>query len=339
MKIYDFTSKTREFGRVVFALTLDRKRLKERITIGKVDEVRRLLNGGDAEVYYDEIRPLGSLLLTFESNINGDWNKNILTLRESYKKNSPIKTTRWQMVEPVQKFLTDKYNSSEPSAMFAAIRTWEDYIDYFRKNRGADLLSDTLFMLYKPFRVYGEHKPWRDEATAALSTALQNDESGVELWYPVAKRPFETVVTSTSFLPIIFYYTHKVKEWGYVFQQCKICDTYFLARSRHYELCSDGCRKAKATTTKKEYDERAKGDKLEQLDEAAYYYWYNRWRKLKKGKHADTEKAAAFKVEFDAFRKEAVKRKAAVKSRKMTQADYASWLVQQQELADALIDR
>jgi len=86
LNTYNFTSKTREFGRVVFALTLDRKRLKERIVIGKVDEVRRLLNGGDGEIYHDEIRPLGSLLLTFESNTDGVWNKHIHTLRESYKK-------------------------------------------------------------------------------------------------------------------------------------------------------------------------------------------------------------------------------------------------------------
>jgi len=337
LKIYDFTSKGREFGRVVFALTLDRKRLKERVVIGKVDEVRRLLNNGDGEVYYDDVRPLGSLLLSFESDTNGAWNKRIQTLCESYKKFSPIKTARWDMVKPVQEFLTEKYNNGEPSAMFAAVRTWEDYINYFRKNHGADLLSDALFMLYKPFKVYGEYKPWRDEAATALSTALQNDESGVELWYPVAKRPFETVVTSTSFLPIIFYYTHKVNEWGYVFQQCKICDVYFLARSRHYELCSDECRKKKATTTKKEFDERTKGDMLEKCDSSAYYYWYHQWRKLKKGKHADPEKAAAFKVEFDAFRKEAVKRKTAVKSRKMSQADYSGWLVQQQELADSLM--
>ena len=130
MKIYDFTSKEREFGRVVFALTLDKKKLAERIIIGRVDEVRRLLNGGEGEVYYDEVRPLGSLLLSFESDVNGDWNKNILTLFESYKKISPIKSSRWKMVAPVQEFLTEKYNSSEPSAMFAAIRKWEDYTPF-----------------------------------------------------------------------------------------------------------------------------------------------------------------------------------------------------------------
>jgi len=338
LKIYDFTSRERDFGRVVFALTLNKKKLAERIIIGKVDDVRRILNGGDGEVYYDEVRPLGSMLLTFESDMDGDWNKNILTLRESYKKISPIGNARWKMVAPVQRFFAEKYNGGEPSAMYAAILSWEEYLRFFNQNHGADLLNDSLFTLYKPFRVYAKHKPWRDEATVALSVALQSGESTVELWYPVAKRPFETVVTSASFLPLIFYYTHKIKEWGYVFGQCKICDAHFLARSRHYELCLDECRKKKATTTKKEFDERAKGDRVEQLDEAAYYYWYNRLRKLRKGKAANAEKAAAFKVEFDAFRKEAVKRKAAVKNRKLSQADFSAWLVEQQNLADKLMD-
>ena len=337
IKTYDFTNKERELGKVVFALALDKKKLAERIVIGKTEEVRRLLNGGEGEVYYDETRPLGSLLLTFESDINGDWNMNILTLRDSYKKISPIGNARWKMVVPVQKFLTKKYNFGEPSAMFAAIRTWEEYLRYFNQNHGTDLLNDSLFMMYKPFRVYGKHKPWRDEAAAALSVALQSSESAVELWYPVAKRSFETVVTFSSFLPIIFYYTHKINEWGYVFQQCKICEAHFLARSRHYELCSDECRKKKATTTKKEFDERAKDSTEEKLDEAAYYYWYNRLRKLRKGKAANPEKAAAFKIEFDAFRKEAVNRKAAVKNRQLPLADFAGWLVQMQDEADKLM--
>ena len=123
-----------------------------------------------------------------------------------------------------------------------------------------------------------------------------------------------------------------------MFGQCKICDTHFLARSRHYELCSDKCRKVKAATAKKEFDERAKGDKLEQLDESAYFYWYNRLRKLRKGKTANLEKAAAFKVQFDIFRKEAVRRKALVKSRKMPLADFSAWLVEQQSVADGLME-
>ena len=342
MKIYDFTNREREFGRVVFAITLDRKRLKERIIIGKVDEVQWHLKHGDGNVYFDETRPLGNLLLNFENDENGDWNKNHMILRDSYGKEKLLgiaKSVRWDMISPVQEFLQAKYTSSEPSAVFAAIRTWEEYTNpVHEKSKTTDAFTGKLHMLYKPFQVYEKYRPWHELAVTDLSYAIPREESAVELWYPLAKRPFETVVTSSSLLPIIFYYMHKIAEWGFVFQQCKICDAYFLARSRHYELCSDECRKKQAVTAKKEFDERTKGDRLEQLDEAAYYYWYNRWRKLKKGKAANPEKAAAFKVELDAFRKEAVKRKAEVRSRKIAFADFSAWLVEQQGVADKLME-
>jgi hypothetical protein len=77
MKIYNFNSRERELGRVVFALTLNKKRMTERIVIGRTDDARRRLERGedDNNIYYDETRPLGNLLLNFESNKNGEWNK------------------------------------------------------------------------------------------------------------------------------------------------------------------------------------------------------------------------------------------------------------------------
>ena len=101
-------------------------------------------------------------------------------------------------LDPATDFLRGKYDSDEPSAMFAAIRTWADYLNCFTMNHGADVLTERLSMLYKPFSVYGEYKPWREEAAEALAVALRNGESSVELWYPVAKRPFETVVVVSS---------------------------------------------------------------------------------------------------------------------------------------------
>jgi len=334
---YDFNKKEREFGRVIFALMLDKKRLTERVIIGRTEEARRRLENGEGEVYYDETRPLGSLLLNFEADKKGEWNKNGMILRESYGKTFPRESGRWKMVVPVSNWLKEKYKSGEPSAMFAAIRTWEDYLNCFNMNHATDMLTDKLFMLYKPFAIYGDYRPWQDEAAAALSNALRDGESSVELWYPVVKRPFETIVAVSSFLTVIFYYLNKVDEWGYVYQKCKVCNKDFLARSRHYELCSDKCRKKQSVIAKREYDERAKGDKIEQYHEAAYYYWYNRLRNLRKGKAANPEKAAAFKVAFDEFRKEAVKRKAAVKRGESELKDFTAWLVEQNNEADKLM--
>jgi hypothetical protein len=322
---------------VVFALTLDRKKLTERIIIGRAEEARRRFEGIESEVFYDETRPLGSLLLTFEADKSGEWNRRGMTLRDSYGKAFILDTERWKMAAPVSDFLRAKYDGGEPSALFAAVKTWDEYLNCFHLNHGADLLTERLSTLYKPFAVYGDYRPWKEEAAAALSTALRDGESSVELWYPVVKRPFECVAVSSSFLPVIAYYLHKIEEWGYVFQACKVCGKDFLARSRHYELCSDECRKVQAVEAKREFDERAKGDRLEQLDEAAYYYWYNRLRKLRKGKAANPDKAAAFKAAFDEFRTEAVRRKAAVKRGEVRLTDFSDWLIQKQDEADRLV--
>jgi hypothetical protein len=334
---YDFLKQERSFGKIVFALTLDRKKMTERIVIGETNETRRQLEDGTGNIFYDQTRPLGKLLIDFETDTGMEWNRNAMTLCESYGRVFPFEAERWKAAAPVSDFLRGKYASGEPSALFSAVKTWEEYLNCYNLNHGADLLIRRLSALYRPFFLYGDNRPWQEEATAALSKVLREEEAAVELWYPVLKRSFECVVASASFLPLIAYYLHKIQEWGFVFQKCKVCGHDFLARSRHYELCSDECRKVQAVEAKREFDERAKNDRLEQLHEAAYYYWYNRLRKLRRGKAADTEKAAVVSAAFKEFRKEAVKRKGQVKHGEMKLTDFSSWLIEQQEEADRLM--
>ena len=356
MKIYDFILKEREAGRVVFALVLikTRKRLAERIIIGRENEVRLLLNGGDSNVYYDKIRPVGSFLFNFEADPNGVWHKHLETLRNNRPRKPLFNMSRWKKVAPVSEFLTDKYNSSEPSAVFAAIRTWEDYLNFYPMKDGQKLLNDHLFMLYKPFQDYTRYRPWHKDAVDALAIALRDGESQVELWYPVAKRPFETAVVFSSLLPIISYYLTKMNDWKLVFQECKVCGKDFAAPSRHYALCSDKCRKKNAVTAKHDYNERIKDDETEPLYKTAYQYWYNCWRKVKNGKAVNVD-AAAFKVAFDDFRKEAGGHKKVAKKaikveedKKQSKAEkekairkildeFNGWLLKQQSLANKLM--
>ena len=335
---YDFSKHERDFGKIVFALTLDRKKMTERIVIGEMNEMRRQLEDRTGDIYYDQTRPLGKLLIDFEADSEREWNRNVMALHESYGKVFPFDSERWKMTAPVSDFLLGKYKNGEPSALFAAIRTWEEYLNCFNLNHGAELLIQRLGILYRPFFLYGDNRPWQEEATAALSKVLRDEEAAVELWYPVAKRSFECVVSSASFLSLIAYYLHKIEEWNFVYQKCKVCDSDFLARSRHYELCSDDCRKKQAVEAKREFDERAKSDRLEQMYEAAYYYWYNRLRKLRRGKTADLEKAAVVGEVFKIFRKEAVNRKGMVKRHEMEPADFYAWLAEQQDVVDRLMD-
>ena len=335
---YDFSKRGRGFGKIVFALTLDRKKMTERIVIGETNETRRHLEDGTGDIYLDCTRPLGKLLIDFEADSERNWNVNATRLRESYGKAIPFEAERWKMAAPVSDFLRSKYAGGEPSAMFAAIRTWEEYLNCFNLNHGADLLIRRMSSLYRPFFLYDDNRPWQEEAAAALSQVLRDEEAAVELWYPVLKRSFECVVASASFLPVIAYYLHKIEEWNFVFQKCKVCGKDFLARSRHYELCSDECRKKQAVEAKREFDERAKDDDLQQSHETAYYYWYNRLRKLKRAKNPDADKISAVSEAFEVFRKEAVKRKAMVKNKKMEPKEFKDWLFKQQNEVDRLMD-
>lgn len=338
MMDYDFGKRERGLHKIVFALALDRKKMTERIVIGEMSETRRHLEDGTGNVYYDQTRPLGKLLIDFEADAGREWNQNLMCLSESYGKGVLFEAERWKVAVPAAEFLRGKYGGANPSAMFAAVKTWEEYLNCFHLNHGADMLIGRLSSLYRPFFLYEHSRPWQEEAAAALSNVLRSEETAVELWYPALKRSFEYVVASASFLPVIAYYLHKIEEWGFVFQRCKVCGSDFLARSRHYELCSDSCRKKQAVEAKREFDERAKGDRLEQLYESAYYYWYNRLRKLKRGKTAaDIEKAAAVGAAFKAFRAEAVKHKGEVKRGEVTLSDYSSWLVEQQNEVDRLM--
>ena len=334
---YDFTKRTRDFGKSVFALTLDRQKMTERIVIGEMSETRRHFENGTGQIYYDQTCPLGQLLLNFEADKDMAWNVNLMRLRESYGKVFR-QAERWKIAAPVSDWLKEKYRSGEPSAMFAAVKTWDEYLNCFNMNHGADVLAQRLSSLYRPFFIYTDNKLWHKEAAAALSNVLRDEEAVVELWYPVAKRSFECVVASVSFLPLIAYYLHKIDEWHFVFQGCKVCGKYFLARSKHYELCSDDCRKVQAIEAKREFDERAKGDRLEQYHDSAYYYWYNRLRKLKRAKTPDAEKISVVSEAFKVFRREAVERKRKVKRGEMMINEFSSWLAKQQNEVDILMD-
>ncbi len=63
------------FERILFVLTLDRKKMKERILIGEEQQIRFRLDGSkNAEVLCDMTRPLGTFLINFERDTDRDWN-------------------------------------------------------------------------------------------------------------------------------------------------------------------------------------------------------------------------------------------------------------------------
>ena len=333
---YDFQRKDTP-SQTVFVLTLNHKKLTERIVIAEAGEALNLLNGVTGDVYYDQTRPLGQLLFDFESDMDNKWEQNAATLRESYNKTFPFEGERWKIAQPALDFLRGKYDSGGPDVTFCAVRFWEQYLYCYNQNHGAELFSRNTSVLYRPFVLFGQHKPWSDEDAGTFIKPATDVETQVELWYPAAKRPFECVAANLSLMPIISYYLNKIREWYLVYQECMICGKMFLARTRHYEICSDACRKIQAVEAKRQYDERTKNNKAEQDYESAYYYWSNRIRRLKRH-NAVPDKITAAQAAFSDFRKEALLRKSEVKCHKMETAEFSSWLRKKQDVIDHLTE-
>lgn len=80
------------YDRVLFVLTLDRKKMKERILIGEELQVRFRLQGDmDANMLCDTTRPLGTFLAEFEHDPDGEWNRfGLAPLREA------LHSSRWK---------------------------------------------------------------------------------------------------------------------------------------------------------------------------------------------------------------------------------------------------
>ena len=92
---YDFQRHEPCFDKVLFVLALDRKKMKERIVAGTETAVRSRLRGNpDAEVICDVTRQLGTFLIEFEQDPDGEWNRlGLAPLREA------LHTNRWKQPE------------------------------------------------------------------------------------------------------------------------------------------------------------------------------------------------------------------------------------------------
>lgn len=118
---YDFQRHEPCFDRVLFVLTLDRKKMKERIVAGTEAAVRSRMRGNpDAEVICDVTRQLGTFLIEFEQDPDGEWNRlGLAPLREA------LHTNRWKqpdLEKTAGSFLKQKYQTGDPVRQYAAFR-------------------------------------------------------------------------------------------------------------------------------------------------------------------------------------------------------------------------
>ena len=326
------------YDRVLFVLTLDRKKMKERILIGKELEIRFRLQGNmEADVLCDLPRPLGSFLTEFEHDPDGNWNLlGLSPLREALHSN------RWKqpaLEQAAGDFLRKKFNSGDPLRMYVAFRIWNDYL-IAREPRDREAACQRFMDKMSGFTMFFQEesplhfdsdtgKPKQFHISSRIFGSVPSVETRLDLWYPDNRCTTECVAAYASFYPLVTYYLNRLNDWGLCFRKCKVCGHIFLAKSKRYELCSDKCRKKQALQNKREFDERAKENNYDLLYKNECQNWRNKINKAKKTTGFSVDRLEEMVTAFDAFKKEALQRKKAVKEKITSPKEFSDWLYKQ----------
>ena len=182
-------------------------------------------------------------------------------------------------------------------------------------------------------------RPERFHISSRVFGSASVEDTKLDLWYPDNRQTVECVTAYASFYPMVTYYLNRLDDWCLHFRKCKICGRLFLAESLRYELCSNKCRKAQALQNKREFDERARDNNYDLVYKNECQHWRNIINKVKKSPAFPANRLVKMPAAFEAFRKEALQRKRAIKTEKASPKDFTDWLYRQSRILTDLLDK
>ena len=258
MEEYRFEHKEPLAQRVVLALRVNTKQLKEHLWLGTEYEVGTALRSLDKPLYLAQTRPLGAFWCEFGKSSAEGWTEAVWALCEAL---SARKTVERDEQEQKAAELLSRLTVGNAAALYAAIQIWEMYLRCCRgrdKHKAEAALRDYAQLLILPF---GEYSPemanWKWGKTVVPVWNAREDAK-LEIWYPHGEVPFECAVVSGSLRPALIYYRQRILDAGMVMRTCNQCGRVFFAPDARSNLCSERCRKASKRAARKSFDRKSK---------------------------------------------------------------------------------
>ena len=319
----------------ILVLSLDRKKMTERILIGTEIEITKRLRFGDGSfLFFDRKRPLGTLLTEYKQDAENEWlSHGFMPLWDA------LHTNRFKQQALEQKsadFLSMRYASGDPVLMFTAIRLWNGYLrarEPRDRDTAAGLYQNDMTRLTASLLNITNDMLMQDDLPEYIKKSEADRK--LDLWFP-SETDSEYVIIRASFLPGILYYKNRLNEWGLHFRSCKVCGKIFLAKSRKYEICGDACRKQQGLNSKRAFDARARENSYDLVYKNECQNWRNRIRKAKKTPGVSQKRLAKMKSAFEAFKTEALIKKSAVKAGELSVKEFTGWILRQGVVLDRL---
>ena len=331
MEEYRFEHKEPLTQRVVLALRVDTKQLKEQLWLGTEYEVEAALRGLDKPLYLAQTRPLGAFWCEFGKTSVDGWTEAVWPLLGALSARKAAERTAGEQEAAA---ILSRLAVGNAAALYAAIQIWEMYLRCCRgkdKHKAETALRDYAQLLILPF---GEYSPemanWKREKPV-VPVWNHREDAKLEIWYPYGEVPFECAVVSGSLRPALIYYRQRILDAGMIMRTCSQCGRVFFALDARSNLCSERCRKASKKAAKKSFDSKSKEKEYEQAYKREYMFWYNRIKKLEKN-HGPQEQIQRAKTALQQFRKEAVECKKQIQNGKLSTVQFVNWMIGQEPI-------
>ena len=330
MEEYRFEHKEPLTQRVVLALRVNTKQLKEQLWLGTEYEVEAALRGLDKPLYLAQTRPLGAFWCEFGKTSIDGWTEVLWALCGALSARRAEREAQEQKAAE----LLSQLVVGNSAALYAAIQIWEMYLRCCRgrdKHKAETALRDYAQLLILPF---GEYSPemanWKREKPVVPVWNYREDAK-LDLWYPHGDISFECAVVRGSLRPALIYYRQRILDAGMIIRTCSQCGRVFFAPDSRSNLCSERCRKASKKAARKSFDNKSKEEEYEQAYKREYMFWYNRIKKLEKN-HAPQEQIQRAKTALQQFRKEAVECKKQIQNGKLSTVQFVNWMIGQEPI-------
>lgn len=333
---YQFNDFYYTSDRIVFAVVLDKQKMKERILVGTDFSIQKKLRGEKCQgIYYDVTRPLGTLVIDFYSDLERKWNTDvIMELREALSLSGKKRTL---CENKPMNFLAAQYESNIPERMFAAIKIWNGYQLVKNTKRRDELVDMFLGDIEKLVNAFHREKMFKIDLKEGISkdydlskhfySNLLPKEQTVEVWYPDRMMKQECALIEKSFYPIIIYYLNKLNEWGLYFRHCKVCGTVFIAENNKFNICSAECKKIQNTVNKNKYSDNAKKNEYDRVRKNEEERWRNKIKSVKAKGLKDEVIINQLEDAFLEFKETARVNRNKVKNNQMTPKEYMDWII------------
>ena len=330
MAEYRFEHKEPLTQRVVLALRVNTKQLKEQLWLGTEYEVEAALRGLDKPLYLAQTRPLGAFWCEFGKTSADGWTEAMWALCGALS----ARRAEREAQEKKAAELLSQLTVGNSAALYAAIQIWEMYLRCCRgrdKHKAETALRDYAQLLILPF---GEYSPemanWKREKPI-VPVLNHREDAKLELWYSHGEVPFECAIVSGSLRPALIYYRQRILDAGMVMRTCSQCGRVFFAPDARSNLCSERCRKASKKAARKSFDSKSREEAYEQAYKREYMFWYNRIKKLEKN-HASQEQIQRAKTALRQFRKEAGQRKKQILNGALSTTQFINWMIGQEPI-------